>query len=215
MNTVTVNGKLRTATGKKATKAIRNEERIPCVMYGGDNVIHFSATFKDVKPLIYTAGFSLAAVEIDGTAYKCILKSAQFHPVTDEVLHMDFLQLVDGKPFKVQLPAVTQGKSSAEISGGKLVRLLHKVDVKTTPEYLVDKLIIDIEGLKLGQALRIRDLQLPEGIEVLNPSGSPIVKVEIPRIAKSLLSAEEEGEGVEGEEGTEVTDEAKEAPTAE
>ncbi len=214
MNTVTVNGNLRTATGKKATKAVRKEERIPCVMYGGDSVIHFTTVFKDVKPLIYTSGFKLAAVEIDGTAYRCILKTAQFHPVTDEVVHIDFLQLVDGKPFKVQLPVVTEGQSGAELSGAKLVRLMHKVDVKTTPEHLVDKLAVDVSDLSLGQALRVRDLTLPDGIEVLNPSGSPIVKVEIPRAAKSLLAGEEGEEGEEETEGEEGAT-AAEAPKAE
>lgn len=197
MEIVAVKGQVRTDVGKKATKAVRKEGRVPCVIYGSQDTLHFSIDPKEVKPLVYTPAFKLAEVEIDGTAYKCIIKDIQFHPVSDEIVHIDFLSLTDGHKVKVEIPVGFQGISPGMKLGGKLQQNLRRVKVKTTPENLVDQLVLDVSHLELGQSVRVRDIQVGEGIEIMSPAGTPIATVEIPRALRSATSAAEKVEGEE------------------
>ena len=201
MEIVAVSGKLRTKLGKKGSAQVRREGAIPCVMYDAKNVIHFSATINEVKHLIYTPKFKLAEVTVDGKTYKCILKDYQMHPVTDEVIHIDFLHLLENQSVKIQVPVEFVGSSPGVKVGGKLQQMLRRVSLKTTPKHLVDKVTLDISNLELGQSVRIRDLNKMEGIEVMNNPGVPVAIVEIPRALRSGGLAEGEEEGEEGEEG--------------
>ncbi len=198
MNTVAVNGTPRTETGKKATKAIRRAGRVPSVIYGGEDNVHFSADAIEFRNLIYTPDFNIAEIKIDDQTYKCILKSSSFHPVTDELEHIDFLQLVPGKAFKVDLPVRFRGAAPGVKAGGKIVQKLRKVTVKTTLETLVDALYTDISTLEMGHSTRVRDIDLPAGMELMNPGPIPVASIEIPRALKSAASQKEaEGEAVE------------------
>jgi large subunit ribosomal protein L25 len=194
MKTVAVAGKIRSAVGKKAAKAVRNNGEIPCVLYGGGKEIHFSTTLKEVKDLIYSPDFKLAEINLDGQSYKGILKETQFHPVTDEIVHVDFLQLVEGRKIKVEIPIKFTGTSAGLKSGGKLLQNVRRVKIKTTPEHLVDELTLDISSLGLGQSIRVRDIATHKGIEILNSPGIPLATVEIPRALRSATAAAEEGE---------------------
>ncbi len=158
MEIVAVKGQVRTDVGKKATKAVRKEGRVPCVIYGTQDTLHFSIDPKEVKPLVYTPAFKLAEVEIDGTTHKCIIKDIQFHPVSDEIVHIDFLSLTDGHKVKVEIPVGFEGISPGMKLGGKLQQNLRRVKVKTTPENLVDQLVLDVSHLELGQSVRVRDV---------------------------------------------------------
>lgn len=202
MNTIAINGAPRSGAGKKATKAVRNGGGIPCIMYGGDTNITFSTTHNDIKGLIYTPDFKIAEINLDGTVHKCIIKDIQFHPVTEAVMHADFLKLEDGRPVKLEVPIRTKGTSPGVKTGGKLQQLLRRAKIKTTPDKIVDELLVDISEIELGQSARVKDLDVPDGIEVMNSPSIPVVSVEVPR---ALRSAEAEGEeGAEGgEEGTE------------
>ena len=120
MQTIKVAGNARPAVGKKATKAVRNEGRIPCVIYGDAENIHFSTTHKDVKNLIYTPDFKVAEIDVDGTTHRCILKDAQFHPVKETILHLDFLKLEDGKSVLLEVPVRFKGTSPGVKLGGAL-----------------------------------------------------------------------------------------------
>lgn len=209
MNTIAFSGSVRDGIGKKASKAVRNEGGIPCVMYGGDTNVSFSIKPKDIKGLIYTPEFKVAEITLDGATHRCILKDAQFHPVTESVLHADFLKLEDGRPVKVEVPIRFKGVSPGVKVGGKIQQTLRRAKIKTTPDKLVDTLFVDISTLELGSSARVRDLDVPEGIEVMNSSGIPIVSVVVPR---ALKSADAEGT----EEGTEEgTAEEGAAPAAE
>ncbi|NRB47550.1 MAG: 50S ribosomal protein L25 [Saprospiraceae bacterium] len=199
MEIVAVKGQVRTDVGKKASKAVRNAGRVPCVIYGTEETLHFSIDPKEVKPLIYTPAFKLAEVEVDGTAHKCIVKDIQFHPVSDEIVHIDFLALTDGRKVKVEVPVGFQGVSPGMKLGGKLQQNLRRVKIKTTPEHLVDQLVLDVSHLELGQSVRVRDLQVSEGIEIMSPAGTPIATVEIPRALRSAASAASKEEGAEGD----------------
>lgn len=199
MQTVKVAGNVRPATGKKATKAVRNEGRIPCVIYGDAENVHFSTTHKEIKNLIYTPDFKVAEIAIDGNTHKCILKDAQFHPVKETVLHADFLKLEDGKSVLLEVPVRFKGTSPGVKSGGALQQSLRRVKIRTTPENMVDELYGDISTLELGGAIRVRDLELPEGVEVTNAPAIPVATVVVPRALKGKdAEGEEEGEEVEG-----------------
>lgn len=189
MQTVTVNGTPREATGKASSKEARREGLIPCVMYGGDDNVHFTTTLKDVKTLIYTPDFKIAEVNVNGESHRCILKDVQYHPVKDTVRHIDFLKLVEGRSIKINLPVKFIGSSPGVKVGGKLIQNLRKIKVKTTPEKMIDSMTLDISGVELGHAIRVRDLQVEEGIEVLNPGGTPVASVEIPRALRSAEAA--------------------------
>lgn len=189
MQIVKVNGEIRTALGKKGAKATRANGGIPCVLYGGNEVVHFTTTFNDIKPLIYTPDFKLAEVSVDGKPFRCIVKDKQFDPVTDTIIHLDFLRLAEGHPVKVQVPVRFRGTSPGVKSGGKLIQNVRTVKIKALPENIVDELTVDISGLDLGQSIRIRDIKTTDGIEILNAPGIPIATVEIPRALRSAQQA--------------------------
>lgn len=191
MNTVNVTGTPRTDMGKKSTKAARNSGTIPCVMYGGGEVVHFTTTHNQIKSLIYTPDFKVAEINIDGKDYRAIVKDAQFHPVKENILHLDFLRLVDGTPINLELPVKFEGSSPGVKLGGKLQQSLRRIKVKALPENMVDVLTLDVSMLKLGESIRVRDLQVPEGIQVMVSPATPVAAVEIPRALRSAGAAAE------------------------
>ena len=188
MTSVEIQGNTRSEFGKKGSKVDRNNGNIPAVMYGGNDVIHFTVTPAAVKHLIYTPDFKLADLEIDGKHYRAILKSVQFHPVTDQILHIDFLRLIDKTPIKVEIPLRFKGVSPGVKVGGKLIQQLRKIKIKTTPEFLVDELKADISKLELGQALRVREVIIPNGVEIINNPATPVALIEIPRALKAAAA---------------------------
>ena len=206
METVTVTGTKRTDTGKKSTKSARKEGMVPCVMYGGSEVVHFTASPKEFKKLIYTPDFKIAEINVDGQSHRCIIKDMQFHPVTDDLLHIDLLQLVDGKKVNVDIPVGFKGVAPGVKTGGKLIPKLRHVKIKMTPDKIVDKLFVDISELELGASVRVRDIELVEGMEIMNPPAIPVASVEVPRALKSLeaeaaAAADGDAPAAEGEGG--------------
>lgn len=211
MQTVTIKGEQRTEIGKRAAKAMRRAGLIPCELYGSDENIHFTVTPNSIKAIVYTPDFKLAEIEVDGKKYRSIMKSIQFHPVTDEILHVDFLKLEDGRKLKVMVPIQFEGVSPGVKNGGTLTQKLHRVEIKTTPKDLIDTIVMDISKLKLGQSLRVRDIMVPDAVEILNNAAIPVATVAIPRALKSTEPGEEEDEEdteeEEGAEGAEVSSE--------
>lgn len=189
MNTVEIKGSVREGLGKRATKNARNEGKIPCVLYGKEDLLHFETTLADIKSLIYTPDFKVAEVNLDGKITRAIVKDVQYHPVKENIMHIDFLQLVDGQSVKVELPIRFKGTSPGVKLGGKLQQSIRRVRVKGTPENLVDELYVDISHLELGQAARVRDIDIPEGLELLVPGASPVAVIEIPRALRSAEAA--------------------------
>lgn len=212
MNVVSFTAQKRANARTAGAKAVRNEGRIPAVMYGVGSSENFSVTHADIKHLVYTPDFKLAEVDYEGQKHKCIIKDIQFHPVTDNILHIDFLKLSDGHPVKVEIPVKFKGVSPGVKEGGSLVPLMRKVKVKTLPEDLVDTLFVDISELELGSSVRVRDLEITDKIEVMSDGATPIAIVEVPRALRSAEMEEEEAaaaaaaEGAEGTEGAEGGD---------
>ena len=199
MNIVTVNAEARDLSQKAA--AIRKAGRIPGVIYGGNENIHFTTTLNDIKSVIYTPDFKLAEIDLGGNKQTCILKDVQFHPLTDNVEHIDLLQIEEGRKVKVEIPVRFKGTSPGVKGGGKLIQSLRKVQVKLDPKDLVDELFIDISELELGSAVRVRDIEINDAMELMVNPSIPVAVVEVPRALKSAEAAAEglEGEAAEGE----------------
>lgn len=195
MEVVKINGTVRADLGKKATKADRNSEAIPCVLYGGNENVHFTTTWSEVRHLIYTPDFKTAELTIDGQSYNAILKEAQFHPASEQILHVDFLKLIPNHPVKLNIPLRLKGTSPGVKAGGKLIQTVRKVKVKCLPEVIVDELSLDISGLELGQTARVRDIVTVEGIEITMSPSVPVALVEIPRALRSAAAAEAKAAG--------------------
>ncbi|MFK7933144.1 MAG: 50S ribosomal protein L25 [Saprospiraceae bacterium] len=189
MEVVAINGKVRTDIGKKATKVVRKEGSIPGVIYGGGTTVHFSTVLNDVRPIVYTPDFKVAEIAVQGETYRCILKDVQYHPVSEEIVHMDFLRLIDGTPVKVEVPVRFQGTSPGVKEGGKLLQSVRRIKIKTTPEHLVNEVKLDISGLNMGGAIRVRDIETNDNVEIMSAGGTPVAIVEIPRALRSAATA--------------------------
>jgi len=189
METVSIQGQVRDKNGKEAAKKYRAEGLVPCVLYSKNDNVQFCVKPADLKNLVFNPDFKVAEIEISGQAHRCILKEIQWHPVTDAVVHIDFLKLIPGVPVKVELPIRLKGAAQGVKSGGKLVQRMRMVKIKTTPEHLISEMQTDITNLDLGQTMRIRDIKTETGIEILTPAATPIVSIEIPRALKTADAA--------------------------
>jgi len=186
MEIIALQGHTKDSSGKEGAKKIRNNGQIPANMYksGGGEAVQFALNAPDVRHLIYTSKFKLAEITLDGTTYKCIVKDIQFHPVNDQVLHIDFLQLVPGTKFKATVPLRFAGQAPGVKAGGKFIPRLRQVNILTTPEKVVDEVTADISSMELGSTIRVRDITTIEGVEVTNTGAVPIASIEIPRALK-------------------------------
>ncbi len=191
MNVVNVKGQKREKLGTKYARAARKEGMVPCVVYGPDTLFHFVVPSLDLRDVIYTPEFSYVDIEVDGQTHRCILKEFVLHPVTDAILHVDFLVLKEGVPVKVEIPVSFNGPSKGEKLGGKLIQSVRKVKVKTTPDKLVNTLVVDIHNIGLGESARVKDIPAVEGMEIMMHPNIPLATIEIPRALKSAAAAEE------------------------
>ncbi len=183
MKTITIEGQLRTESGKKATRLLRSQQLVPGVIYGGKSEISFAAPVSSFKNIVYTSEFILAEVQVGGQTYKCILKDLQFDKVSDALIHVDFLELVEGKKVVATLPLKYVGIPAGVKSGGKLVTKMKSVKVKTDPSALKDFIEVDLTNLELNANLRVQDIKA-EGMEIMNSPRIPIASVTMTRQLK-------------------------------
>ena len=183
MKTITIEGHLRTDHGKKAARQIRSQENVPAVIYGGAQEVNFYASAKAFKPLVYTGEFQIAEVTLDGKKYRCILKDLQFDKVTDALIHLDLLELVDDKKVVATLPLKYVGTSVGVKEGGKLVIKIKSLKVKALPKDLVETINVDITNLALNANIRVEDVKAP-GLEIMNSPRIPIASVVMTRQLK-------------------------------
>ena len=188
MKSITIEGQLRTESGKKATRHLRSQQQVPGVIYGGKKEINFSAPATAFKDIVYTSEFMLTEVKIDGSSYRCILKDLQFNKVTDLLTHVDFLELVDDKKVIATLPLKFVGTPAGVKAGGKLVTKMKSLKVKSLPKYLKEHIEVDITKLELNENIRVEDVKL-ENIEVLNSPRIPIASVVMTRQLKQEEAA--------------------------
>ena len=190
MKSITIKGSQRESVGKKATKALRNAGKVPCVLYGGDKPVHFSADEKAFKSLIYTPEVFTATIELDGATYSAVLQDIQFHPVSDEILHIDFYQLFDNKAVTMEIPVRLVGKSKGVMVGGALRHNLRKLKVKALPANLPDFIEADITELEIGNKLYVTTLQ-NDNFTILHPDNTVVAQVRMSRnAAKAAAEAE-------------------------
>lgn len=176
MKTITIEGQLRTEHGKSATRQLRSQDLVPGVIYGGAQEINFSAPAKAFKPLVYTPNFQLAEVTVDGKTYRCILKDLQFDKVSDKLIHVDLLELVEDKKVIAQIPLKFTGVASGVKAGGRLVPKMKALKVKTYPRHLREQIEVSVEALEIGENLRVEDVK-DENYEIVNSPRIPIVSV--------------------------------------
>lgn len=194
MKSITIEGQLRTDSGKKATRQIRSQKMVPGVIYGGPKEINFSAPAAAFKDIVYTPDFIIININIDGASYRCILKDLQFHKVTDQLLHVDFLELVDNKKVIATLPLNYIGIPKGVKAGGKLVTKMKSLKVKVLPRHLMEHIDVNIEALELNENIRVQDV-VAENMEVLNSPRIPIASVTLTRQLKQEESAAPKVEG--------------------
>jgi len=213
MKSITIKGSERESVGKKATKALRNAGKVPCVIYGGDKPLHFSADELAFKDLVYTSKAHTVVVDFEGgEKIKAVLQDIQFHPVTDRILHIDFYQLFPDKEVTMEIPVRLQGNSPGVRNGGRLLFRRRKLTIKALPDNLPDFFDVDISKLKIGDHVSVDTLKKGD-FSVLHPDASVVVQVKMARAAV-VVDDEEEEEGLEGEaaEGVEAAAEGAEAP---
>ena len=206
MKTVSLSGSLRENVGKKDAKKNRREGKVPCVLYGGKEQLHFQMEERTFTNIVFTPEVYILKISIDGKEYSAILQDIQYHPVTDIILHADFLEILPGKNISIGVPLKLKGTSVGVLQGGKLIQKLRKIRVKGLIDDLPEIIEIDITELGIGDSTKIRDLELDK-LELLDPANSVIVRVRTARVIEEEVEEEEEGE-----EGAEETAEGGEAP---
>jgi large subunit ribosomal protein L25 len=189
MKTFELKGEARTDLGKKATKAFRKEDKIPAVIYGGEqeDAIHFAVTNSDVRKLIYTPEIFVVNLTVGKNNYKAILKDVQVHPVTDAILHLDFLHVSDSKPITIDVPVVLDGLAEGVKAGGKLSLDLRKIKVKALYNKVPEKVHVDVSGLALGKSIQVGELHF-DGLELLNAKNAVVCRVQLTRAARGLAA---------------------------
>ncbi|MFH6602715.1 50S ribosomal protein L25/general stress protein Ctc [Maribacter algicola] len=210
MKSITIKGSERESVGKKATKALRNAGKVPCVIYGGEEPLHFSADELAFKNLVYTPNAHTVAIDLEGgTKVDAVMQDIQFHPVTDNILHVDFYQLFADKPITMNIPVRLQGNSPGVRNGGRLLFRKRKLAIKALPDKLPDFFDVDISKLRIGDNISVESL-LNDDFTILHPENTVVVQVKTARTAVVVDEDEDEEELEEG-----AAADGAEAPAAE
>lgn len=207
MKTIEIKGTLRAETGKKSSKQIRRSGGVPCVIYGKEQNIHFHAEELDFKNLVYTHEAHLVKVVLEDQVYNAVLKDIQFHPVSDRIQHIDFIQIYEDKPVVIGVPVTVTGTSAGVLAGGKLYIKKRNLKVKGLPKDLPEYLTIDITNLRIHQSVKVGDLSFDK-IELLDPKKDMVVGIATSRVAQK-------GEGEAAAEGGEAPAAGAESPAEE
>ena len=199
MKQIAISGTVRTDVGKKATKELRKNGMVPCVLYGeqkdekGDPVAtHFAVNEKEINKIYFTPHVYLVNINIDGVEHKAIVKEVQCHPVKDNVLHVDFYEVVANRPIVVGVPIAPKGLAEGVRAGGKLMAMIRKINMKATYDLIPEKLDIDVTNLGLGKSIKVGDLSF-EGLELVTPKEVIVCTVKMTRAAMGALAAANKG----------------------
>ena len=205
MKTASLSGSLRESVGKKDADALRASNRVPGVLYGGAEQCHFSLSEVELNKVVFNPDVFKLELDLNGKKVDCIIQDIQFHPVTDRVTHVDLLEVLPGKPVKVELPLRTTGQAIGVMNGGRLELNYRRVPVRGLVDQLPECLTVDIAPLKIGDNARVRDLEI-EGLDILLSESALLVACKRTRAAMSAESALEGEEGAEGAEGGEAAE---------
>ena len=194
MNSIKIEGQKRSELGQKAANDARRADLVPCVLYGGKENVHFTVSAKMLKDIVYSPNIYNVHITVDGKTHSTLLKDLQFHPVTEKLLHLDFMELEENKKVLIEVPIKLTGTSIGVRAGGKLLVKLRKVTIKAFPKDLISELAVDITELDLGKSLKVKDLSFPN-VEILNSPSNPVATIEIPRSLKSAETAKAKESG--------------------
>ncbi|MCK5440729.1 MAG: 50S ribosomal protein L25/general stress protein Ctc [Maribacter sp.] len=202
MKSITIKGSERESVGKKATKALRNAGKVPCVVYGGEKPLHFSANELAFRDLVYTPNAHTVLIELEnGDKIDAVMQGIQFHPVTDKIIHIDFYQLFKDREVTMNIPVRLDGNSPGVKNGGRLLFRKRKLAIKALPDNLPDFFDVDISNLKIGQNISVESL-LNDDFSILHPDSTVVVQVKTARTAVETEEEEEEEGTAEGAEAT-------------
>ena len=190
MKTFELSGQVRENLGKKATKAVRKGESVPCVLYGGEDNVHFTAKNSDLRKLIYTPEVYLVNLDIAGKKVTAIMKDLQFHPLTENVLHIDFLQVNETKPMVIEIPVKLHGLAEGVKSGGKLSLEMRKLKVRAIYTQVPEHISIDVSDLGLGKSIQVGAVQelIGKELELLNAKNAVVAQVKLTRAARAAAA---------------------------
>ncbi len=188
MKSIAISGSPRENVGKRDAKELRYQQQVPAVLYGGAAQAHFAVSAADLKSVVYTPEVHFIDLDIAGTKAQAVLKDLQFHPLTGEILHVDFMELNESKPVTIEIPIRLTGTSPGVKMGGKLVQKLRKLRVKALPKDHVDTIDISIEALEVGKSVRVSEVSVPNLI-ITNAPEDTIVSV---TTSRALRQAEQE-----------------------
>lgn len=207
MKTFELSGSIRTELGKKATKAVRRSEDVPCNLYGVSDNVHFTVPQNKLRKLIYTPEVYLIDLTVGKNTTKAIIKELQFHPVSDKVLHVDFLEVTADKPTVVEIPVKLTGLAAGVKAGGKLSLEMRKLRVKGLYKDIPDSITLDVTKVGLGKSIQVGKVKL-DNLEILNAKNAVVAQVKLTRAARGAASKEETG--ITDEETEETEEEASE-----
>ena len=206
MKSITINGSKRESVGKKATKALRNAEMVPCVLYGEKEPLHFAAKELDFSKLIYTPNAHTVVIKTEDGTFDAVLQDIQFHPVTDKILHIDFYQLNEGKDISINIPVVVEGAAPGVLnSGGTLILNKRKLRVRALPKNLPDVIVADISKLELGNKLYTAELA-SDDYSFLHPDNTVVCQVKTSRASIKEEVVEDTQTAEDTEEATEAAE---------
>lgn len=189
MKTVEIKGTIRASIGKKETKALRNENLVPCVLYGGGDNVHFSVDEKEVNTLLYTPNAHIVALNLDGKIFKAVIQASQFHAVSDRTIHLDFVRIADDKKVAIDVPVTVIGSSEGVKQGGKLQLLFRKIRVSALPANLPDSVVVDITGLDMGQSKFVSSIET-NNYDILTPKTAVVATVKMTRAARGAAATD-------------------------
>lgn len=187
MKTFELKGSVRTELGKKATKAVRVKQSIPCELYGGKDNVHFEVTASAIRKLVYTPNIYLVSLDIDGKKVDAIMKEIQFHPVSDKVIHVDFIEVSPKKPIIMEVPVQLEGLAEGVRAGGKLTLEMRKIRMKGLVSKMPDSVTVNVDKLELGKTIQVRALNY-EGLEILNTPNAVVCAVKLTRAARGAAA---------------------------
>ena len=201
MKSITIQGQKRESVGKKSTKALRDAELVPCVVYGGEQPINFSTPEKSFKNLVYTPDAHTVVIELEGKKIDAVLQDIQFHPITDKILHVDFYQLSADKPVVMEVPVRITGRAKGVVAGGVLRQSFRKLKIKALPANLPDEIVVDVTPLRIGNKLYVGSIK-NEAYTFLHPDNAVVAAVKMSRNAMKNAGAvveDDDDEEAEGE----------------
>ena len=184
MKSIQINGTTRAEFGKKFAKAVRREGQVPCIIYGGGEEKAFSIDAKELNQLIYTPNSYIVELNIDGVVEKAVMREVQYHPVREQVLHVDFYRIQEGKPVAVNVPVRLTGNAEGVKIGGKLALSARKLTVKALVEYIPDEIVVDVTPLKVGQTIFVGDLK-EENLTFVTPATTAVCAVRVTRASRA------------------------------